>query len=69
MSGSADAIVAAGVPGPILSAICFMPRSMVDYVALNDALGERQYRMLLRQPDTMAQHLLAAILTPALFGM
>lgn len=66
MSGAADALVAAG---PDMSAICCMPRSIVDYVAVKEALGETQYRMLLRQPDTMAQHLIAAILTPALFGL
>lgn len=68
LTGSIDAIVAASVHGPLPSAICFMPRSIIDHVALRNAFGERQYRILLRQPDTMAQHLIAAILTPALFG-
>lgn len=69
LTGSIDAIVAASAQGPLPSAICFMPRSIIDYVAVKNAFGERQYRILLRQPDTMAQHLIAAILTPALFGL
>ena len=68
LAGAIDPIVAAAPHGPLLSAICFMPRSLIDYLALTDALGERQYRILLRQPDTAAHNLLAAVLTPALFG-
>ncbi|MEW7848191.1 hypothetical protein AB2N08_05765 [Massilia aurea] len=68
LAGSIDPIVAAASHGRHLSAICFMPRSIVDYVALTTAFGERQYRLLLRQPDTGAHNLLAAVLTPALFG-
>jgi len=68
LAGSIDPIMAASSHNPLLSAICFMPRSIVDYVALTNAFGERQYRLLLRQPDTGAHNLLAAIITPALFG-
>lgn len=69
LTGSADPVVSASSRSPLLSAICFMPRSIVDYVAVKNALGQRQYRIMLRQPDTMAQNLIAAILTPALFGI
>lgn len=69
LTGSIEPIVGAASHSPHLSAICFMPRSAIDYVALTDALGEREYRILLRQPDTVAHNLLAAILTPALFGL
>lgn len=69
LAGSADSIVSASSHNPLLSAVCFMPRSIVDYAAIKSALGGRQYRILLRQPDTSAQNLLAAILTPALFGI
>ena len=69
LSGSTDPIVAAWSHNPLVSAICFMPRSIVDYAAVRNALGDRQYRILLRQPDTSAHNLLAAILTPALFGI
>jgi hypothetical protein len=69
LSGSVDPVVSASARNPLLSAICFMPRSIVDYVAVKNALGERQYRIMLRQPDTCAQNLLAAILTPALLGV
>jgi hypothetical protein len=69
LSGSTDPVVAASARDPLLSAICFMPRSIMDTIAVRKAFGERQYRILLRQPDTMAQNLLAAILTPALFGL
>ena len=69
LTGSADPVVSASARSPHLSAICFMPRSIVDYVAVKEALGQRRYRIMLRQPDTMAQNLIAAILTPALFGI
>ena len=69
LTGSADPVVSASARNPHLSAICFMPRSIVDYVAVKNALGQRQYRIMLRQPDTMAHNLIAAILTPALFGI
>ncbi len=68
LAGSAEPIVAAGARASLLSAVCFMPRSVLDYLAVKTALGERPYRILLRQPDTAAHNLLAAILTPALFG-
>lgn len=68
LSGSAAPVLAASARGPLLSAICFMRRSIIDYVAVKDVLRERQYRILLRQPDTTASNLVAAILTPALFG-
>lgn len=68
LAGSPDKVMAAHAGGPRLSAICFMPRSIIDYVALNNALGDGQYKILLRQPDTIAQNLLAAVLTPALFA-
>lgn len=69
LAGSVDPIVAAAAShAPLLSAMCFMPRSLIDYLALSDALGQRQSRILLRQPDTGAHNLLAAVLTPALFG-
>jgi hypothetical protein len=69
LAGSAEPVVAAGARNPLLSAICFMPRSIIDHLTVKNALGQRQYRILLRQPDTTAQNLLAAILTPALFGI
>jgi hypothetical protein len=69
LAGSIDPIVSASSRSPLLSAICFMPRSIVDYIAVKNTMGERQYRILLRQPDTMAHNLMAAILTPALFGI
>jgi hypothetical protein len=68
LSGSAEPILSAGARSP-LSAICLMRRSIIDYVAVRNAFGERQYRILLRQPDTTASNLVAAILTPALYGM
>jgi len=68
LSGSAQAILPAGAHGPRSSAICLMRRSIVDYVAVKEAFGESRYRILLRQPDTTASNLVAAILTPALFG-
>jgi hypothetical protein len=68
LAGSTAPILSAGSRNPHLSAICFMPRSIMDYSAVKNAFGERQYRIMLRQPDTMAQNLIAAILTPALFG-
>ncbi|WP_332879144.1 hypothetical protein [Massilia sp. S19_KUP03_FR1] len=69
LAGSTAAIVAASSRRPLLSAICFMPGSIIDYVAFKNTLGEQQYKILLRQPDTGAHNLLAAILTPALFGV
>jgi hypothetical protein len=69
LTGSTDPVLAASSRNPLLSAICFMRRSIIDYVAVKNALGERQYRILLRQPDTTASNLVAAILTPALFGL
>jgi hypothetical protein len=69
LAGSTAPIVAASSRNPLLSAICFMPRSIIDYAAVKNALGDNQYRILLRQPDTAAQNLVAAILTPALFGI
>jgi hypothetical protein len=69
LSGSIDPIVSASSRKPLLSAICFMPRSIMDYITVKNAIGEHQYRILLRQPDTMAHNLIAAVLTPALFGI
>jgi hypothetical protein len=68
LTGSADPIVSASSRSTPASAICFMPRSIVDYMAVKHSLAGHQYRILLRQPDTMAQNLIAAILTPALFA-
>jgi hypothetical protein len=68
LTGSAEPIAATSARNPLQSAICFMPRSIIDHLALKNALGKGQHRVLLRQPDTTAENLLAAILTPALFG-
>ncbi|WP_230019739.1 hypothetical protein [Massilia sp. Bi118] len=68
LAGSAETLVAAGARKPLQSAICFMPRSIMDTIAIRNAFGDRQYRVLLRQPDTTVENLLAAVLTPALFG-
>jgi hypothetical protein len=68
LAGSAEPIVAASARKELLSAVCFMPRSIIDHLTLKNALGQRQHRILLRQPDTTAQNLLAALLTPAVFG-
>lgn len=65
LSGSTAPVLPAGA---LLSAVFFMRRSIIDYVAVADACQGRQYRILLRQPDTTASNLVAAILTPALFG-
>jgi hypothetical protein len=54
--------------GSLPSAIFFMRRSIIDYVAVRDACQGHPYRILLRQPDTTASNLVAAILTPALFA-
>jgi hypothetical protein len=69
LTGSTAPVLAASARKPLLSAICFMRRSIIDYVAVKKAYGERQYRIQLRQPDTTASNLVAAILTPALYGM
>lgn len=65
LSGSTAPVLPAG---ELLSAVFFMRRSIIDYVAVKEACQGRQYRILLRQPDTTAGNLVAAILTPALFG-
>jgi hypothetical protein len=66
LSGSVEPILSAG---STMSAICLMRRSIIDYAAVKNAFGERQFRIQLRQPDTTASNLVAAILTPALYGM
>lgn len=68
MAGSPDTVLAEHAGRPPRPAICFMPRSIIDYVGLKNALGEGQYKIQLRQPDTSVQNLLAVVLTPALFA-
>lgn len=69
LAGAPEPLMAANAHSELLSGICLMPRSIIDYVGLKNALGEHQYRILLRQPDTAAHNLIAAVLTPALFGI
>lgn len=63
LSGSIDAISAALRDGvPFKDAIFFMKRSVIDYFRLQRQLGNGDYRVLLRQPDTAPANLIAALL-------
>jgi hypothetical protein len=68
LSGSADPVIAASKGESLQPAIFFMQRSIIDYAALREVAGDRQFRMLLRQPDTMPHNLIAAVLTPEVLG-
>ncbi|WP_293776317.1 hypothetical protein [uncultured Oxalicibacterium sp.] len=64
LSGSVDNIIqkAKSQLQPC-NAVFFMRRSIVDYRKLQNEVGSSSHRILLRQPDTMPAHLIAALLT------
>jgi|GEM_PF-2238343 len=63
LAGSLDTVAQRLPPGQPAGAIFFMQRSIVDYRKLQRTLGTASHRVLLRQPDTMPAHLIAALLT------
>ena len=63
LAGSLDTITQTFQRKQPARAIFFMRRSIVDYRKLQWTLGTSSHRILLRQPDTLPAHLIAALLT------
>lgn len=61
LSGSLDSIVQKS-DFPDTPAIFFMKRSIIDFYNIEKYMGQKKYRILLRQVDTMPSNLIAALI-------